>query len=141
MDVRTVLPCDASSVAAARRFLRAELGPAARTEAGHTAALLLTELVTNAVVHGRTAVEIHLASHDGILRAEVSDGNPRMPSARRPNALAGTGRGLQLVQSLASRWGVRSAGAGKTVWFEVGMGSPTTPHRTTAELGDTARSR
>jgi anti-sigma regulatory factor (Ser/Thr protein kinase) len=83
--------------------------------------LLLSELVTNAVVHAGTDVEVRLTSNEGVLRVEVSDGNPRLPAARRPSALAGTGRGLHLVQALASSWGVVPVAGGKMVWFEVGI--------------------
>jgi anti-sigma regulatory factor (Ser/Thr protein kinase) len=80
---------------------------------------LLSELVTNAIVHARTNLEVHLVTDDLMLRAEVSDGNPALPEARRPNGLNGTGRGLQLIEDLASRWGVLTSDAGKTVWFEL----------------------
>ena len=127
MDVRTVLPCDASSVAAARRLVRGQLasdsaGAARRSDREEmidAATLLLSELVTNAIVHARTNVEVHLVIDDLMLRAEVSDGNPALPEPRRPNGLNGTGRGLQLIDRLASRWGVQTSDAGKTVWFEL----------------------
>lgn len=124
MEVRTVLPCDASSVAAARRLVRGELAahtevPTDRSDFVDAASLLISELVTNAIVHARTDVELRLVTDEHMLRAEVSDGNPTFPTARRPVGLAGTGRGLRMMDDLASRWGVSSSGAGKTVWFEL----------------------
>jgi anti-sigma regulatory factor (Ser/Thr protein kinase) len=124
MEVRTVLPCDASSVAAARRLVQGELAahpevPAERSDFVDAASLLVSELVTNAIVHARTDVEVRLVTDDHMLRAEVSDGNPTFPTPRRPIGLAGTGRGLLMMDDLASRWGVSSTGAGKTVWFEL----------------------
>jgi anti-sigma regulatory factor (Ser/Thr protein kinase) len=128
MKVRTVLPCDASSVAAARRLVRGELAahpeiPTQRSDFVDAASLLVSELVTNAIVHARTDVELRLLADDHMLRAEVSDGNPAFPSPRRPMGLAGTGRGLLLMDDLASRWGVEPSGAGKTVWFELTFAS------------------
>jgi anti-sigma regulatory factor (Ser/Thr protein kinase) len=124
MDVRTVFPCDASSVGAARRMVKGELaGGLGRSAAGaelvEAASLLLSELVTNSIVHARTDVEVRLIADDHMLRAEVSDGNPTVPSSRRGHELAGTGRGLQLIDQLSTRWGVSSSDAGKTVWFEL----------------------
>lgn len=124
MDVRTVFPCEASSVGAARRLVRGGLasdgiGLRDRADLVDAASLLLSELVTNAIVHARTTVEVHLVTNDQMLRAEVSDGSPTLPSPRRPTGLTGTGRGLQLIDDIASRWGVSSSGVGKTVWFEL----------------------
>ena len=127
MEVRTVLPCDASSVAAARRLVRGELAhtevPTERSDFVDAASLLVSELVTNAIVHARTDVELRLVTDAHMLRAEVSDGNPTFPTPRRPMGLAGTGRGLRMMDDLASRWGVSSSGSGKTVWFELTFAS------------------
>jgi anti-sigma regulatory factor (Ser/Thr protein kinase) len=124
MDVRTVFPCDVSSVRAARRLVRNELAAHAtrapvQPDIIDAASLLLSELVTNAIVHARTDVEVRLVTDDHMLRAEVSDGDPTMPTARRPSALTDTGRGLQLIEDLANRWGVSGSAVGKTVWFEL----------------------
>jgi anti-sigma regulatory factor (Ser/Thr protein kinase) len=122
-----VLPCDASSVAAARRLVRGELAhaevPDERADFVDTASLLVSELVTNAIVHARTDVEVRLVTDHHMLRAEVSDGNPTFPSPRRPIGLAGTGRGLLMMDQVASRWGVLPSGSGKTVWFELTFAS------------------
>src|SRR5690348_1552560 len=121
MDLRTVLPCDASSVGIARRLVRGELGPLADPELMDAASLLVSELVTNAIVHARTDVGFHAAVGGGVFRAEVTDGNPTVPTPRRPSGLAGTGRGLQLIEQLATRWGVTTSGSGKTIWFELAV--------------------
>ncbi len=121
MDLRTVLPCDASSVGVARRLLRHELTTLrhADVELIDAAGLLVSELVTNAVVHARTDVTLHVTIRRGVLRIEVADGSPVVPVARHTSALAGTGRGLQLVDRLANRWGVQKSRGGKTIWFEL----------------------
>ncbi|HEX7106546.1 MAG TPA: ATP-binding protein [Acidothermaceae bacterium] len=124
MDLRTVLPCDASSVGVARRLLRRELAAAGDPDLVDAdlldaAGLLVSELVTNAVVHARTDVTLRVILRRGVLRIEVTDGSPIVPAPRRPAGLAGTGRGLQLVDRLADRWGVSKARRGKTIWFEL----------------------
>ena len=113
------MPCDASSVGAARRLVRGELARFGDQEFTDAAALLISELVTNAIVHGRTDVALHAAVGQGVFRAEVSDGNPTMPIRRRPTGLSGTGRGLQLIDQIATRWGVTKSGSGKTIWVEL----------------------
>jgi anti-sigma regulatory factor (Ser/Thr protein kinase) len=129
MDLRTVLPCDASSVGKARRLLHQELAALGAADLGNSgfvapdlvdaAGLLVSELVTNAVVHARTDVTLHVTVRRGVLRIEVTDGSPVVPTPRRPSGLTGTGRGLQLVDRLSDRWGVDKARKGKTIWFEL----------------------
>jgi anti-sigma regulatory factor (Ser/Thr protein kinase) len=125
VDIRAVFPCDAASVGAARRLVRAQLAQANRPrstlqpEVADAAGLLVSELVTNAIMHARTPVEVRVSVTDTVLRAEVSDGSQTLPAPRRPIGLAGTGRGLQLLEQVATRWGVLSTDTGKTVWFEL----------------------
>ena len=92
---------------------------AVRSEVADAAGLLVSELVTNAIVHARTPVEVRISVTDTVLRADVSDGSQTLPAPRRPIGLAGTGRGLQLLEQIATRWGVLSTGSGKTIWFEL----------------------
>lgn len=80
---------------------------------------MISEVVTNAVIHGRSAVLVDVAVQDRRLRVEVSDdgdGLPRLPAV--DDALP-SGRGLRIVGLLASDWGVRPKSPGKTVWFEL----------------------
>jgi len=77
------------------------------------AAMVLNELVTNAVLHAGTRVHVGLFLDEDGLWVEVRDSNPTQPLTG-PAAL--TGIGLRLVQSLASQWGVDSHTDGKTVW-------------------------
>ena len=83
--------------------------------------LLVSELATNAVLHARTDFTVRVVVDDGVHRArvEVEDGNERPPSIAHTPAEATSGRGLQLVQSLAESWGVEGRIAGKLVWFEL----------------------
>lgn len=121
MDLRAVLPCDASSVGAARRLIRGELARLGDPDLLDAASLLVSELVTNAIVHGRTDVALHAEIDGSFFRAEITDGNPTLPVARRPAALAGTGRGFQLIEGIATRWGVLKSPGGKTIWFELAI--------------------
>ncbi len=84
-----------------------------------TAQLLTSELVTNAVIHGRSPVTVTTVLDDGLLRVEVSDDNSRHPEMRLTDDRALDGRGLHIVALLAARWGVTDQPLGKTVWFEL----------------------
>lgn len=81
--------------------------------------LSVSELVTNAIVHARSAVEVRLSRRGGLLRLEVQDrGTDRgAPERRDADLLAGGGRGLALVSALASDWGFHEA-EGTVVWAE-----------------------
>lgn len=83
------------------------------------ALLLMSELVTNAIRHGQGAVGLAIKKLPSGLCVEVSDAGPGRPSALRPGPDRLGGRGLLLVERLASQWGVTpsAAGPGKTVWF------------------------
>jgi anti-sigma regulatory factor (Ser/Thr protein kinase) len=124
MDLRTVLPCDATSVGRARRLVRGQLANLADDtpvddEILDAASLLTSELVTNAIVHARTDVAVHAAFDGAVFRVEISDGNPALPKERRPKGVTGTGHGLQLIDAIATRWGVQPSASGKTIWFEL----------------------
>jgi anti-sigma regulatory factor (Ser/Thr protein kinase) len=86
---------------------------------------LLTELVTNSVLHARTPVEVRLEQEiaTGAIRCEVTDFSPGRPRRRTHTAEATTGRGLQMLDQLSSSWGVESTRTGKSVWFELRNGA------------------
>ncbi len=117
-----VLPAHPSSVGAARRAVRAVLTQGRRDDLAETAQLLVSELVTNALVHAGTAIDLHAFVGGEGLRVEVSDGSLQEPVPRRYATTAGTGRGLQLIQQLVDRWGTVTHPDGKTVWFELDSG-------------------
>ena len=83
------------------------------------AILLMTELVTNAIRHGRGVVRLAIKQFPSRLCVEVSDAGPELPTSRNPDTDHAGGRGLMLVERLATQWGVVKSGhgPGKTVWF------------------------
>lgn len=125
---RERLPGHPASAGAARRLVRAAVGGAAPTEVTETAELLVSEVVTNAVVHAATDIALVVTGFpDGRVRVEVSDGSRRAPTRREYQPTATTGRGLRLLEELADACGTVRSATGKTVWFEVSPG-PTSPH-------------
>ena len=80
------------------------------------AALATTELVTNALVHGRPPIELRLRVESSDVLIEVRDRATYQPRKLRPEETDEHGRGLQIVAALASRWGTRPTEHGKAVW-------------------------
>lgn len=116
----TTLPGQADSVPAARRFVESALEQWGEPERAWTLALLVSELATNATLHARTPFRLTLSrSADGVLRVEVRDGSLRAPRQRAYAESSTTGRGLRMVEMLASAWGVDVHPDGKTVWAQL----------------------
>lgn len=94
------------------------------TAAFDAAVLVVAELASNAVLHGRVeghdfALRLLRDPARGMIRVEVSDTHPAQPARVMPSADETAGRGLVLVDALAEAWGVRDrVGPGKTVWAE-----------------------
>jgi DNA-binding NarL/FixJ family response regulator len=113
---------DAQSPRAARRFV-SQILTGWDDEEGDltdTVTLLVSELVTNAVLHAGSDVEVMVRLTDTAARIEVTDASADAVAPRDAANDEDSGRGLALVGSLARRWGVRPApGGGKTVWFEI----------------------
>ena len=80
------------------------------------AALATSELVTNALVHGRPPIELRLRLESTDVLIEVRDRATYQPRKLRPDETDEHGRGLQIVAALASRWGTRPTEHGKAVW-------------------------
>jgi anti-sigma regulatory factor (Ser/Thr protein kinase) len=114
------LPPTTDSVPVARRFVRARLVD--RATDVDTATLLVSEVVTNAILHARTTVTVTVEVADQLVRIAVRDGSPVQPRVHSFSATSATGRGLRLLDRLAKRWGVYAdpTTGGKVVWFEVG---------------------
>ena len=83
------------------------------------AALLTSELVTNAVLHAATPITLTLHVLPDRIRVDVADASPTLPAVKDYGPDAVTGRGLSLFDTLASNWGVQPVEGGKVVWFEL----------------------
>jgi anti-sigma regulatory factor (Ser/Thr protein kinase) len=119
-EARTSLPPELASASAARRFVGSTLRDWSCDTLSDSALLLVSELVTNAVLHARSRLDLVLQLRDERLRVEVHDGSQAQPTRKYYSPHAGTGRGLMLVEQLAAEWGVEPiAGDGKRVWFEL----------------------
>ena len=127
-----------TSVGAGRRFIRQVLQDNRRDDLCEAAELVISEVVTNALVHAGTDVQIAArVGRDGV-RVEVSDGSPHLPATKNYADLASTGRGLQLLEQMVDRWGVDPHEEGKTVWFELGASEGLSAGRQEMELDDAA---
>jgi anti-sigma regulatory factor (Ser/Thr protein kinase) len=121
IEAMTLLPGDVTTPAAARRFVRAALESVeADLVVIETVELLTTELVTNAIVHAGSKSHLFIRAAKGVVRVEITDPDDRLPAMATPDTDAPGGRGLIIVNGLASAWGVEpTTKGGKTVWFEL----------------------
>lgn len=121
---------DPAEVGRARRWARSRLagsGIQADEPLAETLILLVSELVTNAVVHTGCPAVLRLSLPDvagvaqdcATVRLEVADRSGRAPVPRCADGDATGGRGLALVDGLADRWGWSTEGAGKRIWCEL----------------------
>ena len=119
------LPPLPRSAGEARRFIGQFCSAAEMPEElCQAAALIVSELVTNAVIHGRTSATVQVHRPADLLRVSVRDDNPILPAAgAAPNLSAESGRGLTIVAALADRWGVETVDGGKAIWFELEVGN------------------
>jgi anti-sigma regulatory factor (Ser/Thr protein kinase) len=121
------LPPTTESVPAARRFVRQLMRISDTVADIDTAGLLVTEIVTNAVLHASTPMTLYVQVATDVVHIELRDGSAQQPRLHTFSATAATGRGLRLLETLAVRWGVRpDPDGGKVVWFEVGASSDST---------------
>lgn len=114
-------PPEPTSTREARRRVSDVLEATDLDAAAATAALVVSELVTNAVLHARTPFEVRVTVGTDVVRIEVHDGAARRPTRRYFSDQATSGRGLRVVEELSRAWGVEpdADGTGKTVWAEV----------------------
>jgi hypothetical protein len=109
-------PVEPSSAQAARHFVRVFLytRPAAVVD---TAVLVTSELVTNALVHAHSAVEVELTNTDGLIRIAVTGDSSELSKIEPSVTLSEHGRRVPLVTTLSDDWGVDQTHFGKTIWF------------------------
>ena len=110
---------EATSVRQARVFVSSW----ARTWGHHqlitSAALLTSELATNAVKHARDVFHVDVVETDHGIQVGVTDSSADLPVVRPTQEVQSEGRGMLLVDAIASSWGVEPRAIGKRVWFEL----------------------
>ncbi|MGW6140048.1 ATP-binding protein [Streptomyces sp. NPDC055144] len=129
LQVQLEVGADPAEVGRARRWARSRLagsGIGVDEPLAETLILIVSELVTNAVVHtGCPAVlrmllpGVPAEASAGTVRVEVADASDRPPAPRHADGEETNGRGLELVDGLADRWGWRPEGTGKAIWCEI----------------------
>ncbi len=119
---RIVLPVSSSSPSRAREFLRSLLDTwGIDGNLREDGALLVTEMVTNAVVHAKTPVVVEVTKGVRTVEVAVSDMGGGSVQLQDPRPDSVTGRGLRLVDSMASEWSVTEHETGKTVRFSLDL--------------------
>lgn len=123
MSDRIELPPTAGSVGIARRWSADIVGRDGDAELADTAALLVSELVSNVVLHARTPCELTITRIGSRVRVEVRDGSDRLPGKTgQPDPMALSGRGMLLVEALSDDHGTEAlAEGGKRIWFELAV--------------------
>lgn len=121
MPDRIVLAPSPESVAAARQWSARRTQRAGLDTMSETVALLVSEMVTNVVLHARTSCELSLRTCGPKVRVEVRDGNPALPEeSKLADPLASSGRGMQLIRALSDACGADTLpDGGKVVWFQM----------------------
>jgi hypothetical protein len=104
---------------AARHFVIGALHPDSADELLDDAALVVTELATNAVLHARSGFTVVVSQAPDRVRIAVRDASPVPPAGQPASAVACSGRGLAMVAAVASRWSCEPLGFGKVVWAEL----------------------
>lgn len=84
-----------------------------------SAALMISELVTNVFLHARTECTIHATFDHPILTVTVTDGDSHELALHSPSTTAEDGRGLAIVAGIADTWGIQHSDAGKSIWFRL----------------------
>ena len=120
--LRLTLPVTTDAAALARQATRIALTAWRLGFLEETAALLVSELVTNVIRHARGGagvMALELETMNTWLRIEIADSDPRWPQPRTPARFDESGFGFVLVDALAAKWGVREMAQGKVVWAEL----------------------
>jgi Histidine kinase-like ATPase domain len=119
--LRRTLPPTAESASVARWLVTNLVRDLVDQDTLDTAALLSTELVSNAIRQSREELVLMVRLAAGRMRVGVSDSSHRRPQLVHVGSRDTSGRGLYLVEAMADRWGVDpdERGLGKTVWFEL----------------------
>jgi anti-sigma regulatory factor (Ser/Thr protein kinase) len=103
------------SASAARAFVRRHVD-AADVDLRDSAELLASELVTNGVLHARSAMTLGIVARKTCVLIAVSDNSDAVPAERQPSLSAEGGRGIALVAMIARQWGIAQQDSGKIIW-------------------------
>lgn len=121
VDVARTFVREGRGPADARRFVVETMTTWGDTDLVDDAAVLITELATNAVIHARTDFTVTVSRFSGgTVRIAVRDASVAPPRPRRPGPLENSGRGLGLVEAIATGWGADLLADGKVVWAQLG---------------------
>lgn len=113
------LPVGRRAPGEARRFLEQVGCSEHATALLEPAVLLVSELVTNAVLHGGPPLVVEVDCDEVSLQVRVRDGGTALPVQREAGDDAESGRGMRLLEVLSDDWGVEPSADGKTVWFRL----------------------
>ena len=116
---RERFPAELLSARAARKFVGRVLDAWGCSDLEDSIQLLVSELVTNAVIHARSDVEVALHRRADRVRVEVIDAAVEHVHRRDAGDEEQSGRGMAMTEALAEAWGIDTLMAGKSVWFEV----------------------
>ena len=108
-----------SSPSVARSAARGFLGGCDLNQLVEATSLLVSELVTNAVLHGGNDIELRMTADDSTLRVEVFDTSDRLAAMTNPRPGDEFGRGMHLVNAVAKEWGSDRCVGGKVTWFSL----------------------
>lgn len=146
LQVQLEVGPDPAEVGRARRWARSRLAGSGMEDdepLAETLILLISELVTNAVVHTGCPAVLRMlfgsSGSTGTVRVEVADTSCCPPQPRHAEGEDTNGRGLELVDGLADRWGWLPEGAGKRIWCEVDRGGPVMVPVIQEQSGDLAQ--
>lgn len=136
LQLQMAVEADPAAVGRARRWARKRLhacGYDPDAPLCETLVLVVSELVTNAVVHTgcpavlRLVFPLEAPPEAPAVRVEVADASGSPPQRRLADGDASGGRGLELVDCLCDRWGWYPDGSGKRVWCEIDQEAPLAP--------------
>lgn len=123
-EAQVLLDASASSPGYARRWAQSTGCVPHAQSIQDDALLLISELVTNAVMHGGSPIVLGIECEETGMRVRVRDGSPSAPVVRHPAPTDEGGRGMSLLDLLTDTWGVGPIadehGVGKQVWFLLG---------------------
>ena len=110
---------ESSAIGAARCFVADTLNSWGLTTLIEDGSMVISELVTNAIIHAGSDFAVSVSSDGDAVRLSVRDHSPAMPVMCTPLPVAISGRGLRVIAALTRRWGTDLVGDGKVVWAEL----------------------